>query len=224
VNILVIDNTHAQLAAAKTQLEALGHTVTCVNSFYGFMTLAMKNAHSTLRFWEPKLAFDVVLTDLFMPAAPNGLADHGAAKKYFISRSYDRIDGQMQVSGVPRPDAPEVAYGLVIAMVAAMAGAKKVGILSIGDHHDDPMAWAMDAIEHTPLFTPKENGRWGQERFPVTDEEAVKAGEGKARFTRTFVVNGATMAFFTGYACPRIHADGESLKNWAAALERLMGL
>lgn len=223
MNILVIDNTPAQLTAAKTQLEALGHTVTCVDSFYGFMTLAMERAQSTLRFWEPKLDFDVVLTDLFMPASPKDLASYreegGIAKstrRYFTDVSYD----QGEVVGTPSPNAPEVPYGIVIAMVAAMGGAKKVGVLSHGDHHSDPMAWAMDGLEHTPLLC---NLPGFDHPFPQTEEEECKAGEGRKRFTRTFVVNGATTAFFTGYACPVIRAD-RKVKDWAAALERLMSL
>lgn len=227
VNILVIDNTPTQLTAAKTQLEALGHTVTCVDNFYGFMALAMENAHSTLRFWEPKIDFDVVMTDLFMPASPKGLATYReeagriakTTRRYFEDISYE--DGKIQAT--PSSNAPEVPYGLVIAMTAAMAGAKKVGVLSLGDHHADPMAWAMDSLEHTPLV-------WDapEQRFPRNKEEEVKAGEGAKRFTRTFMVNGATMAFCTGYACPRIctwpDGDPEITKNWAAVLERLMSL
>ncbi len=221
MHILIIDNTSAQLAAAKTQLEALGHTVTCVDSFDAFTRLVMPTTRF-LRFHEPKLTFDVVLTDLFMPSSAAGLSERGR-EAYFRRTWWDEEKGAM--SGSPLPGAPEVAYGMVIAMVAALAGAKKVGVLSIGDHHDDPLAWAMDAIEHAPLF-PDDVG--SEQRFPRTEEEERKAGEGKKRFVRTFVVNGATTAFFTGYACPRIYTRPEGrleiVKNWAAALERLMSL
>ena len=219
MNILIVENTPAQSLAARSQLEALGHSITVVESFDAFVALSILKS-GTLRFWEPKLDFDVVLTDCFMPASPAGLGDD-AARPYFLSRKYETTG----VVAVPRPGAPEVPYGMVIAMIAAMAGAKRVGVLSLGCHHGDPMAWAMDSLEHTPLFTPQEDGRWGTERFPETDEEAAKAGEGAKRFTRTFNVNGAIMAFFTGYACPKVYGeDGKKVKNWAAALERLMGL
>lgn len=223
MNILIIDNTAAQLQAAKTQLEALGHTVTCVDSFDQFVLMAMCGARG-LRFHEPKLAFDVVLTDLFMPASINGLNPR-TAEKYFSEYRYDHGTKEYVVRA--NPDAPEVPYGIVIALLAAMAGAKLIGVLSIGmteggDHHDDPMTWAMDALEHAPLVSlPEEQWRY---RFPKSEEEECKAGEGKKRFVRTFTVNGAATAFFTGYACPRIYSDEGKIKDWAAALERLMSL
>jgi CheY-like chemotaxis protein len=72
---------------------------------------------------SPHIPFDVVLTDVMIPKGGNNCC---------------RDDGKI------RP------YGPIIALRAISLGIKKVGVITSGNHHEDPIVYAFD---HLPGFT-----------------------------------------------------------------------
>lgn len=72
-----------------------------------------------------KGGWDMVLTDLSMPALSDG---QGEGKRYV---------------GDPTP------YGFPLALIALRAGVPKVAIVSNGNHHSHPIFWAADSLHGT---------------------------------------------------------------------------
>ncbi len=149
LNILVIDDNPNHLAAAQQTLA--GHFVTCCSTHEEAVELlsqkydygqqkVLKDQYraqgmdfkeyyrraqdeSRLSYW------DVVLTDLLMPAGPMMQGE--------VGRQYV---GQ------------EMAIGWALALEAARCGAKYVAVVSDANHHDHPSSAMLDDI-HDHIFT-----------------------------------------------------------------------
>lgn len=141
MRILVIDDTQENLDAAIEQLKE--HEVITVASFTEAHKLLGNNKRNDdtgpdgkpyVRWNEGTTEFDVVLTDLFMPAASDG--------------------GNTEKAGETTP------YGLVFAMAAIRRCVPMVAIVTKGNHHSEPMLWALDllGLEFTDEIKPYKIG------------------------------------------------------------------
>ncbi len=129
LRILVIDDKQVNLDAAKEQLA--GHQVTTASSFREAHKLLGQNKDADQYVYFDKqepAQFDVVLTDLFMPACPDGIN-----KAKFASHE-----------GTEKP------YGTVFALAALRRGIPMVAIVTSGNHHADPLVWALDLLGNDP--------------------------------------------------------------------------
>lgn len=131
MKILVIDDKQENLEIAKKQL--MGHEVTTASSYdeaEKYLAGKLPHIYACGR-WDHvgydkdnklnKYEFDIILTDLFLPASTKGT-------------SYKTSE--------------EVPYGLVIAMTALRLGIP-VAIVTDTNHHAHPILWAMDMINTT---------------------------------------------------------------------------
>lgn len=73
-----------------------------------------------------RFPFEVVLTDVMLPKGGNVMMSEKG-------RERARADGT-------------TSYGPVIVLRALMLGAKYVGMLTEGNHHDDPVVWAIEGL------------------------------------------------------------------------------
>ncbi len=128
LRILVIDDTEKNLETARKQFAE--HDVTTVASFTEAHVLLGNNNRTDdtgpdkkpyVRWNEGLPNFDVVLTDLFMTAVPDG--------------------GNTDKAG------QDTTYGLVLALAAIRRGVKMVAIVTRGSHHNEPILWALDLLE-----------------------------------------------------------------------------
>lgn len=119
MKILIIEDNEKHLQSARKFADECGHTVTIAKN-YDEAEEALCGEDRFGRH-EPVKAFDVVLTDLMMPASKTGL-------------------GTTDYIGTEQP------YGLNLLMVAMRTGVKAVGLLTDGNHHSHPMTWALDTM------------------------------------------------------------------------------
>ena len=121
MKILVIDDSPVHQAAAKKQLTE--HDLAVVGSYDEAVRLLEPHISASGR-WDrgecPKHGFDVVLTDLLMPAS--GMLQ-GEGRKFV---------GQ------------EMPVGIFLALLAAKNGAKHVAVFTDSDHHDHPASACFD--------------------------------------------------------------------------------
>ena len=129
MKILVIDDKQSNLDAAKLQLS--NHEVTTASSYdeaEKYLAGSLPHVSANGRWenvgWDKdyklnKYEFDVILTDLFMPASKRGVGSN--------------------------PSTEEVPYGVIISMVALRLGIP-VAIVTTGSHHSNPFMWALDMI------------------------------------------------------------------------------
>jgi hypothetical protein len=120
--ILVLDDTKANLDAAREQLAS--HELTLVMKFSDARALIRDRYDFETKTKVPGTAYDIVLTDLFLPGEREGQGDEGFA-----------------LVGEPIPT------GLVLALLAIQKGVGKVAVVSNGNHHAHPMTWALDALQ-----------------------------------------------------------------------------
>jgi CheY-like chemotaxis protein len=136
MKILVIDDNQKNLETAVDQL-GKEHELVTVSSYEeaeGYLASNLSHVYACDRWdnvkWDKdnkaiKQSFDVILTDLFMPANKRG-----------ISSNYNGAD--------------EIPYGLVIAMTARRLGIP-VAIVTNANHHSHPLLWAMDMLRTDKL-------------------------------------------------------------------------
>lgn len=108
MKILVIDDVKRQRDAAVKQLG--DHDITVVET--------IKEARELLK----NQIFEVVLTDLMLPAENDGIGGDG---ENFLDQ--------------------QIPYGFVIALAALQKGSR-VAIVTLVNHHLHPVFWAMDSI------------------------------------------------------------------------------
>ncbi len=120
MKILVIEDSQRHLLSAEKFAKDCGHEVTIVTTY----DEAEKALCGDDRFGrkEAKKNFDVVLSDLFLPASVSGLGNPS------------------EFRNTSQP------YGLSLAFLALRTGVKAVGILTDGSHHGNPMTWALDSL------------------------------------------------------------------------------
>lgn len=127
MKILIIDDKQENLDAAKKQLA--GHELTTASSYDEAEKYLAANLcsdrnygrwrkNSEIDYIESK--FDVILTDLFLPASTNA------------------------VVGVKFSD--EVPYGTVLALAALRLGIP-VAIVTTGGHHANSFMWSLDLLD-----------------------------------------------------------------------------
>lgn len=115
LRILVIDDTSTHLNFAKEQLSEK-YDLTLASSFDEAEKILNHGGH---RYEEGEPRFDVLLTDMMLPAS---------------------------IKGVEKGVYPEQPYGLVFILNAMRRGIKLIGLLTNGGHHASPMHWALDMI------------------------------------------------------------------------------
>jgi CheY-like chemotaxis protein len=129
MRILLVEDTQIQIDAASEQLK--GHELTIVTGFdqarkelgLGFFN----GAHTTYKYEDQPLPFDVLLTDVMLPKGGD--------------ECMGQVGAELARSQGPMP------YGPIIALHAIQRGIKRVGILSLGNHHRDPFVFALDSLE-----------------------------------------------------------------------------
>ncbi|MCX6793216.1 MAG: response regulator [Candidatus Falkowbacteria bacterium] len=121
MKILIIDDNNDNLEAAKKLLT--DHEVITANSYEAAEELLIGDDHFSRRKDSnvPVENFDLVITDLFMPASPTGLGDKSMA-------------GQ------------ETPYGFVLALLCLRLGINKIAIMTDSNHHKNPISWALDNL------------------------------------------------------------------------------
>lgn len=113
--VLVIDDSEKQGTAARSQLAALYRLTVVTTYMQGLQAM--------------KQGFDVVLTDLMLPASEETLGTD-VITKYV---------GQ------------KMPLGFVLALLAAKAGVKRIGVVTDLNHHAHPISAALDHL--TGVFT-----------------------------------------------------------------------
>lgn len=127
MKILVIDDKPTQIAAAKAQLE--GHELVTTDSADKALVLLGEEEGDRTR----ECDFDVVLTDLMMPAPRQGLGNQ-AMQEYVWSET-----------------PPLIPAGIFFALMAAKNGVKYVGLLTDTNHHNHPASALLDAFLGGPM-------------------------------------------------------------------------
>ncbi len=118
MKILVFDDNADQCKVAQIQLK--GHDLTIVSTYDEAQDLLEDNA---------KYNFDVVLTDLLVPASERNLGPKG----YHYA-------GQ------------EMPLGTTIALLALKVGVKRVAIVTDANHHNHPAAEALGPFDYGNPF------------------------------------------------------------------------
>lgn len=122
MRILVVDDKQEHLQAATSQLGST-HQVETRDEYTEAVALLTEDA-----------PFDVLLSDLLMPAEPQTLGKEGL-----------RFLGH------------EIPIGLVLAFRAAAVGVKHVAVITDANHHNHPMSAAIDWIN--PAYWRDEKNR-----------------------------------------------------------------
>ncbi len=129
MKVLVFDDSRANRDAAHAQLK--GHDLTVVGTYDEAQKLLMpKLDHDVASYPD----FDVVLTDLLVPASRQEQGGDGLG---FVGQ--------------------EMPVGIFIGLLAAKAHVKYVGVFTDSGHHDHPASACFDAfsrseLEPTPLL------------------------------------------------------------------------
>lgn len=117
MRILIVEDKPHHLRTAHKFAEESEHEVIIVSS-YDEAEQAFIGVNRRAKEFE--MNFDVIMTDLLLPASKTGLGNHN--------------------------DYGEVPYGLSLALLAMRIGVKAIGVLTDGDHHSHPMIWALDPL------------------------------------------------------------------------------
>ncbi len=126
--ILVVDDTQRHLDAAKQQLSGPDTEVVTTTSYWEALLMLKRTSPLYTKTEELIEKFDVVLSDLLMPAAPNQM---GAVELGY--------EGGKHV-GLEFP----AGWGLLF--VAVKHGVPLIGEASVCSHHNHPAAAIMDFI------------------------------------------------------------------------------
>ncbi len=110
MKILVIDDKEVNQASAHQTLT--GHDLTVVGTY--------AEGHELLG-WNSNSSFDVVLSDLLMPASDRSMGKEGLK---FVGE--------------------EMPVGFALALMAALRGVKYVAVVTATNHHDHPLSAMLD--------------------------------------------------------------------------------
>ena len=126
LNILIVEDKPENIEAAKVLLA--GHNVTVVSGFDQAMGALNRGLNGTGYDHEKRgqIPFDVVLTDCMFPKG--GMACMGP-----IGQATVNCQGEMP-------------YGPMVVFHAIEAGVPNIGLITQGNHHDDPYIFAFDAL------------------------------------------------------------------------------
>ena len=124
MKILVVDDKEGNRKSAEKTLE--GHELTIVGSYEEAMNLMQVPPELRRGEPAPAIPFDAVLTDMMMPMGNQ----QTLAPRFFKPTE-------------------QVPYGFIIALKAAMRGAKYVAMVTDTNHHAGAMSAALDAIDYT---------------------------------------------------------------------------
>ena len=125
MKILVVDDNPENIEDARKQL--VGYNVDYCNGEKSFWELSYTALHSGKRAGKTEWAYDVVLTDLIMPAGKNN---------DIIDDTASEFEGVLMGSG------------LAIAFMAIAAGSKYVGVVSLNEHHLHPIGTLVEGITY----------------------------------------------------------------------------
>ncbi|HEY4511506.1 MAG TPA: hypothetical protein VJH55_01565 [Candidatus Paceibacterota bacterium] len=123
LNILVVEDKPENIAAAKKMLA--DHNLTVVSGFDDALTALKRNGYARRKVEAPE-KFDVVLTDCLYPKG--GTACMGP-----------RGEAVVNCQG-------EMPYGPMVVFHAIEAGVPHIGLITQGNHHDDPFVFALDSL------------------------------------------------------------------------------
>ena len=124
LNILIVEDKPLNIAAARIMLA--GHNLTSVSGFDGVLTALSDDSRARNRIKAPD-KFDVVLTDCMFPKG--GYACMGAKGKALVN-----CQGEMP-------------YGPMVVFHAIRMGVPSIGLITQGNHHDDPFVFAFDDLD-----------------------------------------------------------------------------
>lgn len=123
LNILVVEDKPANIAAAHRFLAE--HNLTVVSGFDDALTALKRNGHKRREVEAPE-KFDVVLTDCMFPKG--GTACMGPKGEAVVN-----CQGEMP-------------YGPMVLLHALEVGVQNIGMITQGNHHDDPFVFALDNL------------------------------------------------------------------------------
>jgi|GEM_PF-1376925 len=124
LNILIVEDKSENIAAAKRFLA--GHDLTIVSGFDDALTALKRNGYHRRKVEAPD-KFDAVLTDCMFPKG--GTACMGPKGEAVVNCQGD------------------MPYGPMIVLHAIEAGVPLVGLITQGNHHDDPFVFALDSLK-----------------------------------------------------------------------------
>lgn len=119
MKILVIEDNQVHQAAAKRQLESVGHDVLILESFTDFSRKVLGLVRASDHYRKPEIelgSFDAVLTDVHLP-------------------SFNDMTREETSSPT----------GFLVAMAALSAGVKMIGVVTDANHHEDYVSKGLDA-------------------------------------------------------------------------------
>lgn len=120
MRILIIEDKEKHILSAEKFAQECEHEVTIARSYAEAEVALCGDDHFGRE--NPVKNFEVVMTDMFLPTSPIGLG-----------RPQDFME-------------TEQPYGLTLLLLAMKTGVKAVGILTDGNHHQNPMTWALDTL------------------------------------------------------------------------------
>jgi CheY-like chemotaxis protein len=123
LNILIVEDKPKNIAAAQRQLE--GHNLVIVSGFDDALTALKRNGYARRTVESPD-TFDAVLTDCMYPKG--GTACMGPKGAAVVN-----CQGEMP-------------YGPMIVLHAIECGIPFIGLITQGNHHDDPFVFALDRL------------------------------------------------------------------------------
>jgi CheY-like chemotaxis protein len=134
MNILVIDDSIIHQQSARQTL--VGHNLTIATSYEQGLKLLAPIEDSTVMLGEKGMKFDVVLSDLLMPAS-----------SMMLNREAIKVH-----AGV------EEALGWALVLRAVLNETRYAALVSDVGHHNHPAAYALDAIDNA-------DDSWGDTKF-----------------------------------------------------------
>lgn len=164
MRILVIDDNPLHQESAR---QTLGdHDLTVASTYDEAHRLIYGETDCTgERQKPPEQIFDVVLSDLLMPASGMAIGEEG--KKYI---------GQ------------EMPVGFALSLMAALSGAKYVAVVTDTDHHDHPASAMLDTFNsyHDSCISPRfviNGARVGYYHAPTPSGQGKEWGKILAHLT-----------------------------------------
>lgn len=119
MRVLIVEDNELHIASARKFASETEHQVTIVTNYdQAENELCAQGDRFGRKESEPK--YDVLLTDLFLPASTTGQGD----------KSHQR----------------EMPYGATLVLLAMRSGIKKIALLTDGNHHAHPLIWALDPL------------------------------------------------------------------------------
>ena len=133
LNILVIDDSEANLKAATEQLA--GHNVVTESSF----SSARHQLDPEASYKRFKGKFDAVLVDLLMPMDVVNAGNGSTFSGTYMGDKGLAFVGQ------------ELPLGIFLVLYAAKVGVKNIALLTDADHHDHPASACLDMFQGKPM-------------------------------------------------------------------------